>query len=93
MYSQKREIVSKTRQDLDREVKRKEDAIEEQMREKVMKRESIKQMRDRGRQNIDVYKQNKAQMTRQELKAKTEEEKRLIYKFEKEAQQLEQLEE
>ena len=50
-------------------------------------------MRDRGRQNIDVYKQNKAQMTRQELKAKTEEEKRLIYKFEKEAQQLEQLEE
>ena len=42
MYSQKREIVSKTRQDLDREVKRKEDAIEEQMREKVMKRESIK---------------------------------------------------
>ena len=47
----------------------------------------------RGKQQIDVYKQSKAQLTRQELKSKTEEEKRLIYKFEKEAQQLEQLEE
>ena len=32
-------------------------------------------------------------MTRQELKVKTDEEKKLIYKLEKEAQQLESLEE
>ena len=32
-------------------------------------------------------------MTKAELKSKTDEEKRLIYKFEKEAQQLESLEE
>jgi len=32
-------------------------------------------------------------MTKKELKAKTDEEKKMIYKFEKEAQQLEQLEE
>ena len=47
----------------------------------------------RGKEQIKSYQQNKAALTRQELKQKTEEEKRLIYKFEKEAQQLEQLEE
>ena len=47
----------------------------------------------RGKQQVDVYKQSKVQLTRQELKIKTDEEKKLIYKFEKEAQQLEQLEE
>jgi hypothetical protein len=68
-------------------------ALEEQVKERALKRESIRQMALRGKQQIDVYKQSKAQLTRQELKQKTEEEKRLIYKFEKEAQQLEQLEE
>ena len=72
---------------------RKEMTVEESLKEKAMKRESIRQMAMRGKQNIDVYKQSKAQLTRQELKAKTDEEKKLIYKFEKEAQQLEQLEE
>ena len=39
----------------------------------------------RGRQNVDNYKHSKAQMTKAELKSKTDEEKRLISKFEKEA--------
>ncbi len=42
---------------------------------------------------MESFKQSKVEMTRQELKQKTEEEKRLIYRFEKEAQQLEALEE
>ncbi len=47
----------------------------------------------RSKQNVDKVKQGKAEMTKAELKAKTEEEKRLIYKYEKEAQQLEAMEE
>lgn len=93
MYSQKREVVKKINQDLEKDILRKEMTVEESLKEKAMKRESIRQMAMRGKQNIDVYKQSKAQLTRQELKAKTDEEKKLIYKFEKEAQQLEQLEE
>jgi hypothetical protein len=93
MYNQKREQVQKINADLNHEVDRKKMALEEQVKERALKRESIRQMALRGKQQIDVYKQSKAQLTRQELKQKTEEEKRLIYKFEKEAQQLEQLEE
>ncbi len=72
---------------------RKEISIEELMKEKALKRESIRQMAQRGKMQVDVYKQSKAQMTRQELKQKTDEEKRLIYEFEREAQKLEALEE
>lgn len=86
MYTQKREVVKKMNTDLQKDVLRKELTLEEQLREKAVKRESIRQMAMRGRQNVDVYKQSKAQMTKAELKAKTDEEKRLIYKFEKEAQ-------
>lgn len=93
MYNQKREQVKRINNDLNHEIARKEVALEEQSKERALKRESIRQMALRGKQQIDVYKQSKAQLTRQELKSKTEEEKRLIYKFEKEAQQLEQLEE
>ena len=93
MYNQKREQVQKINADLNHEVDRKKIALEEQSKERALKRESIRQMAERGKKQIDYYKQSKAQLTRQELKSKTEEEKRLIYKFEKEAQQLEQLEE
>lgn len=39
----------------------------------------------RTKLNVDKFKQNKTEMTKVELKAKTEDEKRLIYKYEKEA--------
>lgn len=93
MYSQKREVVKKINHDLEKDILRKELTIEESLKEKALKRESIRQMAMRGKQNIEGYKQSKAQLTRQELKAKTDEEKKMIYKFEKEAQQLEHLEE
>lgn len=41
MYTQKREQVKKINRDLDAEVARKEFALEEQLREKVAKRETI----------------------------------------------------
>jgi len=65
----------------------------EELKAKSQQRESIRQMALRSKQNVDKVKQSKAEMTKVELKAKTEEEKRLIYKYEKEAQQLEAMEE
>ena len=47
----------------------------------------------RSKQNVDKVKLSKVEMTKAELKAKTEEEKRLIYQYEKEAQKLEAMEE
>lgn len=47
----------------------------------------------RSKQNVDKLKTSKIEQTKAELKAKTDEEKRLIYKYEKEAQQLETMEE
>ena len=42
---------------------------------------------------MEKYKHSKVGQSKAELKAKTEQEKRLIYKFEKEAQELEEAEE
>ena len=67
--------------------------MSEELKVKAQQRESIRQMALRSKQNVDKVKQGKAEMTKAELKAKTEEEKRLIYKYEKEAQQLEAMEE
>ena len=68
MYNQKREQVQKINADLNHEVDRKKMALEEQVKERALKRESIRQMALRGKQQIDVYKQSKAQLTRPELK-------------------------
>ncbi len=73
------------KKDLEQEVRRREIALEQERQEKALKRESIRQMAMRGRQTVDGCKIQKIEMTKAELKAKTEEEKRLIYKFEKEA--------
>ena len=93
MYSNKRQQVQQIKNENIKDIARKELLNEEVVKERAIKRESIRQMAHKGKQNVDAYRQTKAQMTRQEMKAKTEEEKKLIYKFEKEAQQLEQLEE
>lgn len=47
----------------------------------------------KSKQTVEKYKMNKTEQSRAETKAKTEYEKKLIYKFEKEAQELEQIEE
>ena len=43
--------------------------------------------------SVGKYRNNRVDQSKQELKQKTETEKQLIYKFEKEAQELEQMEE
>ena len=43
--------------------------------------------------SVEKYRNNRVDQSKQELKQKTETEKQLIYKFEKEAQELEQMEE
>jgi len=47
----------------------------------------------KSKQSVDKYRHSKAEQSRQETKAKTEYEKKLIYRFEKEAQDLERMEE
>ena len=50
-------------------------------------------MATKAKENVSVYKQKKVLNTKYEIKAKTEAEKRLIYKYEREAQLLEEQEE
>ena len=66
--------------------------MSEELKVKSQQRETIRQLAHRSKQNVDKVKQSKSEMTKAEIKAKTEEEKRLIYKYEKEAQQLEAME-
>lgn len=48
-------------------------------------RESIKQMVMKSKMSVERYKVHKNESKKNELKAKTEQEKQLIYKFEREA--------
>ena len=47
----------------------------------------------KSKMSVEKYRNNRVDQSKQELKQKTETEKQLIYKFEKEAQELEQMEE
>jgi hypothetical protein len=50
-------------------------------------------MATKAKENVTQFRQKKVMTTKYELKAKTETEKRLIYKYEREAQLLEEQEE
>lgn len=93
MYNQKKQTVQLINDQIRSEISRKEQSLNEELKIKSQQRESIRQMALRSKQNVDKVKLGKAEMTKAELKTKTEEEKRLIYKYEKEAQHLEALEE
>ena len=68
--------------------------FEEQDRmNKEAKRESIRQMAAKGRQKVQEYGMNKIGISKADQKRRTEQEKALIYKYEKEAQNLEATEE
>lgn len=68
--------------------------FEEQDRiNKEAKRESIRQMAAKGRAKVQQFGQNKIGISKDVQKERTEQEKRLIYKYEKEAQNLEATEE
>ena len=51
----------------------------------MQQRETIREMAARSRDNVQNFKHNKQMLTKCEVKAKTEAEKRLIYKYEREA--------
>lgn len=68
--------------------------FEEQDRiNKEAKRESIRQMAAKGRQKVQDFGANKIGISKADQRARTEQEKKLIYKYEKEAQNLEATEE
>ena len=60
---------------------------------KEQQRENIKQMILKSKQSVENYRNNKIGSSKAEIQAKTEHEKQLIYKFEREAQELERMEE
>lgn len=47
----------------------------------------------KSKQSVENYRNNKIGSSKAEIQAKTEHEKQLIYKFEREAQELERMEE
>ena len=47
----------------------------------------------KAKSSVAQYRVNKLEINKAEIKAKTEHEKQLIYKFEREAQELERMEE
>ena len=60
---------------------------------KAVRRENIKNMINKSKNSVDSYRQSKINQSKSETQAKIDYEKRLIYKYEKEAQELEGAEE
>ena len=58
-----------------------------------MKKHQIKAQKEIGRHKVDQFKKLKAKEVQSESKQKTEQEKKLIYKLEREARELEMMEE
>lgn len=93
MYMNKRKGVQSVREQLREDLSRKEQFNQHDAHVKENQRESIRMMITKSKQSVDKYRHSKAEQSRQETKAKTEYEKKLIYRFEKEAQDLERMEE
>ena len=93
MYTQKREGVKAVKDQLREDNMRKRQFDEMDTVTKTEKRDNIRSMMESGRSNVAAFKNLKAMQTKAEAKEKIEHEKRMIYQFEKEAQNLEQEEE
>ena len=89
MYMDKRRGVQSVRDKLKDDIHRKNEQTQIEDQGKIIQRESIRQIVKKSRMSVEKYRQSKIQMTKDEYKQKTEQEKRLIYKYEKEAQELE----
>ena len=85
----KRRGVQSVRDKLKDDIHRKNEQTQIEDQGKIIQRESIRQIVKKSRMSVEKYRQSKIQMTKDEYKQKTEQEKRLIYKYEKEAQELE----
>lgn len=93
MYIKKRQGVQSVRDKLNEDLDRKRMFEEQDRINKEAKRESIRQMAAKGRAKVQQFGQNKIGISKADQKERTEQEKRLIYKYEKEAQNLEATEE
>lgn len=93
MYVKKRQGVQSVRDKLNEDLDRKRMFEEQDRINKEAKRESIRQMAAKGRAKVQQFGQNKIGISKADQKERTEQEKRLIYKYEKEAQNLEATEE
>ena len=93
MYMQKKQGVQAVRDQLREDALRKEQFNRAEEQAKADRREGIKSMINKSKHSVESYRQQKIDQSKSENKAKIEYEKRLIYKYEKEAQELEAAEE
>lgn len=93
MYMQKKRVVQTVQEQNRQDFRRKENYIKDDQIAKIQQRETIREMATKAKENVTQFRQKKVMTTKYELKAKTETEKRLIYKYEREAQLLEEQEE
>ena len=93
MYMQKKQGVQAVRDQLREDGLRKEQFNRTEDQAKADRREGIKSMINNSKNSVESYRQKKIDQSKSENKAKIDYEKRLIYKYEKEAQELESAEE
>lgn len=93
MYMGKRAGVQSVRDKLREDLNRKREYEQAELEKKQKKREEIRHMNDKGRYAINQHQQAKIEASKADQRGRIEHEKRLIYKYEKEAQELENEEE
>ena len=93
MYMTKKQGVQAVREQLREDALRKEQFNRQEEEQKAQRREGIKSMIAKSKHSVENYRQAKIEQSKSETQAKIDYEKRLIYKYEKEAQELESAEE
>ena len=93
MYMTKKQGVQAVREQLREDAMRKEQFAKQEEEAKQQRREGIKTMIAKSKYSVETFRQSKISANKSETQAKIDYEKRLIYKYEKEAQELEANEE
>lgn len=93
MYMTKRQGAQQTKQQLRNDFDRKNMFEMQDMDAKAAKRENIRNMAAKGRDAVNMHQHNKIMQSKAHQHMRIDQEKRLIYKYEKEAQELEDEEE
>ena len=93
MYMTKKQGVQAVREQLREDAMRKEQFAKQEEEAKQQRREGIKTMIAKSKYSVETFRQSKISANKAETQAKIDYEKRLIYKYEKEAQDLEASEE
>lgn len=93
MYMTKRSGAQQTKSQLQNDFNRKNHFEIAEMEAKQAKRQSIRDMAAKGRESVNMHQHNKIMQSKAHQQMRIDQEKRLIYKYEKEAQELEEDEE